>query len=44
MTSLLGIKNTLKKYPRLTRAGLLILFALTADQIAKTYDAANVDG
>ena len=33
MTSIVGIKSVLKKYPRLTRVGLVVVFALTADQV-----------
>ena len=32
-------QSTLKKYPRLIRSGLLIAFALGADQVAKHYQS-----
>ena len=37
MTTRTSIQSVAKRYPRLTRSGLLIAFALSADQVSQTY-------
>lgn len=37
-------KNIMRRYPRLTRSGLLITFALGADQVAKTFSVTGNKG
>jgi len=37
------LSSTLGKYPRLVRSGLVVAFAVSTDQLAKTYGNDNTD-